>query len=552
MAMPIPSILATAKAIVHEVEKKDTKAFNRLLNDSLKLLEKEQQDLLLQAIFKRACQKGIDDIQDWCVKGLTVEQMETILNRNWSSLSQEVAKELPEDLSILDPLPAPSEGRRSLMVFNTFFPHLIDTFLRSFNPSGARVPINNFEGAVLLEIYLKFCMIPVGIAYGLAKILPSKKKVILVAAVIYAIALSTLYLYLRYRPIPKILPESENLTLKAKKGLAEKVIGREEIIRRLSITNRNTILVGPMGVGKSMIVEGLSAKLPKEVQLISINLARLDRFSFNGYTEQMGAVLDSVKGHEKNYVFFLDQGEVAMKEKGMGSSLQRFLMPFLDRRRDGVRFIFATTEKNFAKFKEANEESLDRLEVIKIDSPPQEEIEEMLQDYVLREIKDVVIEPEALNEAAKHYPRKAFQYLDNAIEKARLSLSYFELSDVAKQEQNIRRIRNARLLGADLPIPELDKDMLKTQKTALKRLKTIRHLFKLEVAQKHKEAKMAKHLVDLLNKHQVVTVETKKEFLLAHYLKKRLTKMSKESETKLPNEVKVRVDKDFMTKIIAG
>src|SRR3989344_4746932 len=103
---------------------------------------------------------------------------------------------------------------------------------------------------------------------------------------------------------------AENITLKAKMGKIDEVIGRDkeidQVIRILARrTKSNAILIGDPGVGKTAIVEGLALKISqgnvppllKNVQIHSLNLTSLlAGTAYQGELEErLNTIINQVK-----------------------------------------------------------------------------------------------------------------------------------------------------------------------------------------------------------------------------------------------------------------
>lgn len=155
-----------------------------------------------------------------------------------------------------------------------------------------------------------------------------------------------------------------DLTEKAKEGLLNDVIGRdneiERIIQTLSkSTKNNPILLGDPGVGKTAIIEGLALKIiRKEVplQLQDKKILSLDVSSLLAGTQYRGQFEERMKNlinyikSDKNIILFIDEIHMIMGAGATDSSsldIANMLKPILAR--SEITVIGATTFNEYRK-----------------------------------------------------------------------------------------------------------------------------------------------------------------------------------------------------------
>lgn len=178
-----------------------------------------------------------------------------------------------------------------------------------------------------------------------------------------------------------------NLTLKAKQGKLDPVIGRDEEIRRvIQILSRriknNPVLLGDPGVGKTAIVEGLAQRIVdgdvpdtlKNKEIIALDLAGLlAGAAFRGEFEQrLKKLLEEIEKNDNKYILFIDELHTLV---GAGAAegavdASNMLKPALAR--GLIRTIGATTVKEYRQFIEKDAALERRFQPVYIDEPTPE------------------------------------------------------------------------------------------------------------------------------------------------------------------------------------
>ncbi len=239
-----------------------------------------------------------------------------------------------------------------------------------------------------------------------------------------------------------------NFNEAARTGKLERIIGRDEEIRRLlHILSRrkknNPIIVGEAGVGKTAIVEGLAWRIVnKDVPdnlldktVYSLDLAALVAGAkYKGeFEERLKAVVKEVTSSE-NVILFIDEIHTLIGAGGGGGSMDaaNILKPALAR--GELRTIGATTLDEYQKYFEQDKALERRFQKVVIDEPT---IHETIA--ILRGVRDsyeahhkVRILDSALIAAAelsnryisdRALPDKAIDLIDEAASKLRLEMN---------------------------------------------------------------------------------------------------------------------------------
>ena len=237
-----------------------------------------------------------------------------------------------------------------------------------------------------------------------------------------------------------------DVTLKAKEGKLDPVIGREEEIERgveilCRKTKNNPVLIGEAGVGKTAVVEGLAQaivrgdvpEILKDKVVYSLEIGGL-----MAGTKYRGAMEEKLKDaietiiESKNIIVFIDEIHTlaqAGSEKGE-TSPSDMLKPYLAR--GELQTIGATTTDEYKKFIEKDKALERRFQPIIVNPPT---VEQTIQ--ILKGLKDsyeafhkITITDEAIEAAAvlsdryimdRSLPDKAIDLIDEASSKAKVN-----------------------------------------------------------------------------------------------------------------------------------
>ena len=258
-----------------------------------------------------------------------------------------------------------------------------------------------------------------------------------------------------------------NLTLKAKEGKIDKLIGREVELERLTqILNRrsknNPCLIGEPGVGKTAIANGLALKIAnKEVpeKLINREVYLLDMTAmvagtqFRGQFEaRMKGVIDECKKFG-NIILVIDEihNIVGTGDSDHSMNAANILKPALAN--GDIQVIGATTLKEYRKYIEKDSALERRFQPVIVEEPSVSDTIEILKgikgyyedfhkvtisDELVRKI--VIMSEKYIHD--RFLPDKAIDIMDEACSK--LNLTNKILSKLATLKEELEEIKSQR------------------------------------------------------------------------------------------------------------
>lgn len=241
----------------------------------------------------------------------------------------------------------------------------------------------------------------------------------------------------------------QNLTMRAKKGKIDPVVGRDEEIRQMvDILMRrrqnNPLLTGEAGVGKTAVVEGLARRIAAgevpqplrniELWLLDIGMLQAGAGMKGEFEARLQALINEVQSSPTPIVLFIDEIHTligAGGQQGTGDAAN-LLKPALARGQ--LRTIGATTWAEYKKYIEKDPALTRRFQTVQIHEPDEEKALLMLRSIVspLEKHHRVLLLDEAVNAAVKlshryipsrQLPDKAVALLDTACARVAVSQS---------------------------------------------------------------------------------------------------------------------------------
>ena len=268
------------------------------------------------------------------------------------------------------------------------------------------------------------------------------------------------------KQIPEILRKfGIDLTGLAEEGKLDPVIDRENEIKRViqilsRRTKNNPVLVGPAGVGKTAIVEGVAQKIAngevpdelKDKRIVALDMAALVAGTkYRGeFEERLKQVLDAIR-EEGNIILFIDELHTVVGAGAAEGSMDaaNIMKPALAR--GEFRVIGATTVDEFRKYIEKDPALERRFAPVWVDEPSVESAIKMLKGLrpKLEEHHKVKITDDAIEAAVKlskkyiqgrYLPDKAIDVLDEACARKKIEATYTspELAELKEKLHNLR------------------------------------------------------------------------------------------------------------------
>ncbi len=242
---------------------------------------------------------------------------------------------------------------------------------------------------------------------------------------------------------------SQDLTLKAKSGDMDPILGRDEEIRQvidvlMRRRQNNPILTGEAGVGKTAVVEGFAQRIAagdvppplRGVRLCALDVGLMQAgASMKGEFEQrLRSVIDEVQQSPTPIILFIDEAHTLIGAGGSAGTgdAANLLKPALAR--GTLRTIAATTWSEYRQYIEKDPALTRRFQPIQIDEPDVAKCCDMLRGILgpMEKHHRVRISDAAIVAAvnlshryipARQLPDKAVSLLDTASARVAISQS---------------------------------------------------------------------------------------------------------------------------------
>jgi len=263
-----------------------------------------------------------------------------------------------------------------------------------------------------------------------------------------------------------LLNMGTDLTLKAKMGKIDPVIGREEEINKIieilcRKTKNNPVLIGEAGVGKSAIIDGLALLIAKgEVPSLLKDkvIYSLELGGLMAGTKYRGSMEEKLKNAietivaSKNIIVFIDEIHTLAQAGGEKGEVNPadMLKPYLSR--GELQTIGATTTDEYRKYIEKDKALERRFQPIMVEAPSVQQAVKILKG--LRDSYEayhqVSISDEAIEAAVnlsdrfildRQLPDKAIDLIDQACSKVKVSNSIIS-SDLKTKMQALKELEN--------------------------------------------------------------------------------------------------------------
>ena len=246
---------------------------------------------------------------------------------------------------------------------------------------------------------------------------------------------------------PALNAYTVDFTEMARIGRIDPIIGRhDEVLRLAQVLSRrnknNAIVVGPPGVGKTAIVEGLAQRIVhdlvpetlKNKRVLSLDVTSLmSGTKYRGeFEERAKRLVQDITASNRSIILFVDEVHSVIQSQGSEGSLNfsDILKPALAR--GDLQMIGATTFAEYEKYIQSDPALERRFQLVEVNEPNEFDTMEILQglkdkyrEYHKVEFTDAALEAAIRfsNEFIKNrtQPDKAIDAIDEAASMVRVS-----------------------------------------------------------------------------------------------------------------------------------
>ena len=324
-----------------------------------------------------------------------------------------------------------------------------------------------------------------------------------------------------------------DLTALAAEGKLDPVIGRNEEIQRViqilsRRTKNNPCLIGEPGVGKTAVVEGLSARIAEGDVPDSIRDKRLMTLDLSGmvagskyrgeFEERIKRLIAEVK-RDGQVLLFIDEIHTIIGAGGAEGALDasNILKPSLAR--GEIQVIGATTIEEYRKYIEKDAALERRFQPVMTNEPSEAETIAILEGLrsAYENHHQVTITDEAIETAVKmsiryindrFLPDKAIDLIDEASAKVKLSSMTItgELQELAKENERLEEEKEKAIIRGDMIKAS---DIGKDQKLLSAKILTLKK--SIERKNKRRVAVSARDVADVVSSWTKIPVKQLEE-----------------------------------------
>lgn len=251
---------------------------------------------------------------------------------------------------------------------------------------------------------------------------------------------------------------------KAAKGLLREVVGREAEQRRvmhilLRSLKNNPMLLGPTGIGKTSIIEGVAKALTdgrvppklKEYKVVGIDVASMmiDSKTFAEYEENLKLAFQEIQASNGKSLLFINDISFLAKTPSGNQEIPKFLKPkVLD---GGIRCIVEAELNAFKLYLEQDPDLMSVLQTMYIEEPTQTETLNILkgltpsfeQKYGIKIPEEVLkntVGMSARYVKQRLFPEKALDLLDEAGAGLMMAIDEGETTNKVLRDEDISKI----------------------------------------------------------------------------------------------------------------